>query len=44
VLAFGPPVRIEPGADREHTEKELQHALADVTERADALAAGAAVP
>ena len=44
VLAFGPPVRIEPGADREHTEKELQQALAEVTERADALAAGPAVP
>ncbi len=44
VLAFGPPVRIEPGADREHADKELQQALADVTERADALAAGAAVP
>jgi len=44
VLAFGPPVRIEPGADREHADKELQQALAEVTERADALAAGAAVP
>ena len=42
VLAFGPPLRIEPGADREHAGKELQRALAEVTERADGLAAGAA--
>jgi lysophospholipid acyltransferase (LPLAT)-like uncharacterized protein len=44
VLAFGPPVRIDPGADREHADKELQQALVEVTERADALAAGAGLP
>jgi lysophospholipid acyltransferase (LPLAT)-like uncharacterized protein len=44
VLAFGPPLRIDPGADRAHASKTLQQALADVTERADALVAGTAAP
>jgi lysophospholipid acyltransferase (LPLAT)-like uncharacterized protein len=44
VLAFGPPVPVEVGADREHAAKELQQALAHVTERADELAAGAGRP
>jgi len=35
VLAFGPAMRIAPDADREHAGKELERALADVTERAD---------
>jgi lysophospholipid acyltransferase (LPLAT)-like uncharacterized protein len=42
VLAFGPAVRVGPDADRARAAKELQRALAEVTERADALARGAA--
>jgi lipid-A-disaccharide synthase len=42
VLAFGAPVPVDRDADREHAAKALGRALADVTERADALAAGAA--
>ena len=41
VLAFGPVVRVDPLEDRERAGKELERALADVTARADALAAGA---
>ena len=42
VLAFGPPLAVEASADREHAAKELERALAEVTEGADALASGAA--
>jgi lysophospholipid acyltransferase (LPLAT)-like uncharacterized protein len=42
VLVFGSALRVAPDADRERAAKELQRALAEVTERADALAAGAA--
>jgi lysophospholipid acyltransferase (LPLAT)-like uncharacterized protein len=41
VLAFGPPVRVDPAEDRARAGKELERALADVTMRADALASGA---
>ena len=44
VLAFGPPVPVDVGADREQAAKELGRALAEVTARADMLAAGAAGP
>jgi lysophospholipid acyltransferase (LPLAT)-like uncharacterized protein len=44
VLAFGPAMRVDPGADRERAGKELERALADVTARADALVSGAAAP
>ncbi|MGH2669219.1 MAG: lysophospholipid acyltransferase family protein [bacterium] len=43
VLAFGPAVRVDPGADRQRAGKELERALAAVTARADALARGAPV-
>jgi lysophospholipid acyltransferase (LPLAT)-like uncharacterized protein len=41
VLAFGPPVSIDRDADRERAGKDLERALAEVTARADRLAAGA---
>ena len=41
VLAFGAPVSVDAAADREDAAKDLERALADVTERADALASGA---
>ena len=44
VLAFGTPVRVDRDAGRVQAGKELEQALAEVTARADALAAGAAVP
>ena len=44
VLAFGAPMRVDRDADREHAAKELEQALAEVTERADALAGGAPPP
>jgi lysophospholipid acyltransferase (LPLAT)-like uncharacterized protein len=44
VLAFGPVMRVDPSEDRERAGKELERALADVTARADALAAGAGAP
>jgi len=40
-LVFGAPVHVERTADRERAGKELERALAEVTARADALAAGA---
>ena len=44
VLTFGPPVLVDPDADREQAGKEVERALAEVTVRADALAAGAVSP
>jgi len=41
VLVLGTPVHVERTADRERAGKELERALAEVTARADALAAGA---
>ena len=41
VLAFGPPVSIDGDAERERAGKDLERALAEVTARADRLAAGA---
>jgi lysophospholipid acyltransferase (LPLAT)-like uncharacterized protein len=41
VLVFGQPVRVDPHADRGRAAKELEQTLAEVTERADTLAAGA---
>ena len=44
VLAFGPTVLVDSDADREQAGKEVERALAEVTARADALAAGAVSP
>ena len=44
VLAFGTPRPVAHDADRDQAGKELEHALAEITARADTLAAGAAVP
>jgi lysophospholipid acyltransferase (LPLAT)-like uncharacterized protein len=41
-LTFGPPRYVDPAADRALAGKELEHALAEATARADALASGAA--
>jgi lysophospholipid acyltransferase (LPLAT)-like uncharacterized protein len=41
VLAFGPPTHVAADADRERARKDLGHALAEVTARADALAGAA---
>ena len=44
VLVFGSPIRVDRTADRALAAKELQLALAEVTARADALAARASAP
>ena len=44
LLAFGTPRRVARDADRDQAAKELEQALAEITGRADALAAGASVP
>lgn len=41
VLVFGPPLRFGPADDRARAGKEIELALRETTERADALAAGA---
>ena len=44
VLAFGRPRAVDRDADRDQAGKELEHALAEITARADALAGGAVAP
>jgi hypothetical protein len=44
VLVFGTPLYVARGDDRARAVKELERALAEVTGRADALAAGAGTP
>ena len=41
VLAFGPPLSVDAHGDRRRASQALQHALDEVTARAEALAAGA---
>jgi hypothetical protein len=43
-LTFGAPLRVDRDADREQAAKEIERALAEITARADALAAGAVAP
>src|SRR5262249_57619811 len=44
VLAFGPPLRIPAGPARHLARKELERALSETTERADALAEAGCAP